>query len=259
LKASLTTLATLVLFAGSVGTFSCTSGDSERASRDAPTSDTDHKASVDQPAGDSNADTQVRELKIVRGGYTFGHEVRSLRPCGEQEALWVVDRSGLLEPLHGELAPGTTPYAEIFVVAAGHIGPAPQDGFGADYAGMLTVEEVIYAAFEGFGCDFDWGRFSYRAQGNEPFWMVEVGATGMRMTRPGEPDLEWADVDEQRRDGTVVFQAAGADHVPAVVLTIEAGASRDTMSGAYYGLSARFLLGDRSLRGHALRGTQRSK
>ena len=67
---------------------SCTSGD-KRAD------DTD-------PAGD---------LQIVRGYYVFGHEVREFRPCGEEEALWVIDRTALLKSLHRELAPGTPPYA----------------------------------------------------------------------------------------------------------------------------------------------------
>ena len=192
-------------------------------------------------------------LQVTRGHYVFGHEVRSLRPCGEEEALWVIDRTGLLARLHGELTPGSRPYAEVFAVVAGRVGP-PTDGFGADYPGALAVEDVIYVAFEGFGCSFDWGRFIYRAQGNEPFWMAEVRSSEMRLTRPGEPDLVWTDATESSAARGVVIRSQD----PPVELHIEPEPGRDTMSGAYFGLSARLLVEGETLAGNALRGTARN-
>ena len=112
---------------------------------------------------------------------------------------------------------------------------------------------MVYVAFEGFGCDFDWRRFLYRAQGNEPFWALEVLATGMRLTRPGQPGMNWTEVSEIRREGAVIFRGAGGEH-PPVKLVIEASPSRDTMSGAYYSLSAQLVLDENTLKGHALRG-----
>ena len=227
-----------------LGLTSCTSGDgNDHKTRDVPPDKVDQAGAV-EPAED---------IEIVRGHYVFGHEVRSLRPCGENEALWVVDRTNLIKDLHGELAPGTVPYSEVFVAVAGRIGPPPDEGFGAEYPGALTVEEVIYVAFEGFGCDFDWSRFLYRAQGNEPFWALEVLATGMRLTRPGQPGMTWTEVSEIRREGAVIFRGAGGG-LPPVKLVIEADPSRDTMSGAYYGLSARLVLDGQTFTGHALRG-----
>ena len=228
-----------------LGLASCTSGDGEDdRSRDMPVDEVG-QADAAEPAGD---------LEIVRGHYVFGHEVRTLRPCGEDGALWVVDRTNLLKDLHDELTPGTAPYAEVFVVAAGRIGPPPAEGFGAEYPGSLTVEDVIYVAAEGFACDFDWSRFIYRAQGNEPFWTLEVLPTEMRLIRPGRPDLTWTDVNERRTENGVIFRATDGGLSP-VELVIEAGSSRVTMSGAYYGLSARLGLDDQTLTGHALRGT----
>jgi len=197
---------------------------------------------------------RASDLKIVRGHYVFGHEVRSLRRCGEDDALWVVDTTNLLKDLHGELAPGTAPYAEIFVVATGRVGPPQEEGFGADYPGTLMIDEVIYAAVEGFGCDFDLSRFAYRALGNEPFWMVEVLPAEMRLTRPGQPVLMWTDVNKKETAGGVVFHATGGDR-PRVELAIEKRPGRDTMSGAYFGLSATLVLDGQTLTGHALRGT----
>ena len=198
------------------------------------------------------ASENADELQVTRGHYVFGHEVRSLRPCGEEEALWVIDRSGLLARLHAELTPGTEPYAEVFAMVAGRVG-VPTDGFGADYPGALAVKDILYVAFEGFGCDFDWGRFIYRAQGNEPFWMVEVRSGEMRLTRPGEPDLVWTDVTESSSARGVVIRSRN----PPVELHIGPGPGRDTMSGAYFGLSARLLVEGKTLAGNALRGTAR--
>jgi uncharacterized membrane protein len=230
-----------------IGLVSCTSGDGgEDSSRDVSSEN------VEQTEGTETAPG----LQTIRGHYVFGHEIRTFRPCGQDEELWVFDRSNLLKELHEEMAPETVPYAEIFVVATGRIGPPVDEGFGAEFPGAVTVEDVIYATFEGFDCGFDWSRFFYRAQGNEPSWMLEVFEAEMRLTRPGYPDLVWADTKESRSEGTVTFHAAGGGDHPPVELVIELAPSRDTMSGAYYGLSARLVLGDQTLKGNALRGAE---
>ncbi len=208
--------------------------------------------SGDEPA--DNADP-AGNLQIVRGYYVFGHEVREFRPCGEEEALWVIDGTALLKSLHRELAAGTVPYSKVFVVVAGRVEAPPDEGFGADYPGAVVVEEVLYAALEGFGCDFDWNGFLYRAQGNEPFWSLEVTPAGMRLIRPGHPDLIWAGVEEITILDAVVFRATGDGTRPDVKLYIEPAPSRDTMSGAYYGLSAWLILDGEAFAGSALRGS----
>jgi uncharacterized membrane protein len=237
-----------LIFAGTVyfmATASCTSDNNDARNR--------HGEPADKSA-ETGTSAPINDITIVRGHYVFGHEVRSFRPCGEDETLWVVDGTDLLRDLHTELAPKTTPYAEIFVVAAGRIGPSPADGFGADYPGALSIEKVIYAAFEGFGCDFDWGNFTYRAQGNEPFWMVDVLPSEMRFARPGHDDQTWTHVRKDQTDDAVIFHAIGEDR-STIQLVIETGPSRDTMSGAYYGLSARLILDGKTFTGSALQGS----
>jgi putative lipoprotein len=203
---------------------------------------------------ETNATSPGDKTESIRGQFVFGHEVRSLTPCNQAESLWVIDQTGLLANLHGELAPQTKPYSDIFVAVMGRIGPKPQDGFGADYSGSVTVEEVVYAAFEGFDCDFDWNRFVYRAQGNEPFWMIEVRQEEMRLTRLGHDDITWTNFKENRTDDAAIFHAIG-DGQSTVQLVVENKSSRDTMSGAYYGLSARLILDGESFTGYALRGS----
>jgi uncharacterized membrane protein len=163
---------------------------------------------------------------IIRGHYTFGHEVRALRPCGEEEDLWVIDRTDMLPQLFRQLVGPLKGDPRISVITTGSTGPAPAEGFGAEYAGTVTIDEVVYAALEGFECDFDVTGFVYRAYGNEPFWMVEVLPGAMR---------------------------GGGGEIPAT-LTIEPGPGYDNMSGSYFHHKARFDLDGEIFTGAALRG-----
>ncbi|UCH84261.1 MAG: hypothetical protein JSW50_00815 [Candidatus Latescibacterota bacterium] len=221
-------------------------------------SDDDGKNSNESQSADhlamKGADASNTGLETVRGHYVFGHEVRSFKPCGKDEAIWVIDSTGLLKTLYAELAPKTQPYAEIFVVANGRIGPPPADGFGADYPGSLSIVKVTYATFEGFGCDFDWNNFTYRAQGNEPFWMVDILRDELRLARPGSDDQTWTHVKKDKTDDAVIFHAI-AENQSTIQLVIESKPGRDSMSGAYYGLSARLILDGESYTGYAIQGT----
>jgi putative lipoprotein len=199
------------------------------------------------------AEEEVQETTPQRflGHLVFGHEVRSFRPCGSTETLWVTDRSGLLWDIHQELAPHTGPYEEVFFVLAGQRGPPLTEGFGADYSGELVVEEVIYGAWEGFSCDSSWTGFSYRAAGNEPFWTAEVSDRGLVVKRPGEVDLRWIELKEQLEGDAITLEGHSPAH-GSVLLEIVPAPCRDSMSGAYFGNSAKLLLGEETMKGCAL-------
>ena len=194
-----------------------------------------------------------REPEIFRGHAVYGHEVREIRLCGKEDALWATDPSGLLWTLHQELAPRGEPYGKVFAVVTGSLGPPRADGFGADYPGELVVREILYVTLEGFDCETDWDAFSYRASGNEPFWGVEVSKRGIRLTRPGEEPQFWSQVQLQRTDEMIRYTGSVGSDLPAE-LTITRAPRRDTMSGAYYGLSATLRLGSEGWSGWALRG-----
>lgn len=229
----------------SLGLGACEPDEDKTTPRSAPSADR---------GGYPDAGAAATGTEVVRGHYVFGHETRALRPCGAEEALWVVDRSGLLNDLHAELAPGDAPHAGIFVVVAGATGPPPEEGFGADYSGTFTVEKVSYATSEGHGCQFDWGRFDYRSHGNEPFWTVEVAAGEMKLVRPGHPERTWSGVSTLEGDGGVEIRATG-ERQTTVELLVSGRPSRDSMTGAYYALSARLILDGDTLSGYALKGT----
>jgi len=190
--------------------------------------------------------------ELIRGLYTFGHEVRALRPCGEDEALWVIDKTKMLGQLYGKLDEAGQGGVQIFVIFNGNIGPAPADGFGAEYAGSVTVEEILYAAFEGHRCDFDLAGFVYRASGNEPFWLVEVLSDRMRLIRPGFPDLVWPGLTMETTGNGVVWRGSGGEFPAA--LTIGPGPAYDSMSGAYFHQKASFDLDGQIFKGSAMRG-----
>jgi uncharacterized membrane protein len=195
---------------------------------------------------------EERASKRYLGSVVYGHEVRSFRACGSEETFWVTDRTGLLWDLHQELALKTQPYEEVFFVLSGYSGPAPVEGFGADYAGELVVEEIVYAAREGFSCDSNWKGFSYCTLGNEPFWSAEVSDQGLFLKRLGESDLQWTDLTREQSASRTIFIS---QEIPAAPLMLEVVSApcRDSMSGAFFGYTARLQLGSEEFQGCALK------
>lgn len=202
---------------------------------------------------------------LLRGYAVVGHEVRAFHPCGDEEAVWMADTSGLIAELHEEFFAGREPYGRLFAIVRGARQPAPAEGFGADYPGVIEIERVLYAGLEGPDCDFEWGSFHYRARGNEPFWMLEVSGMPnddrqrrLRLVRPDEDDvLMGGFVVETSPDGISMHIGAPegsvwSDSNPEVVL--RRARCRDTMSGAYFGLSARFVFRGQTFTGCALIG-----
>lgn len=190
--------------------------------------------------------------EVFRGHATFGHEVRTFRPCEGDEDLWAVDATGTLWTVHKEFAAAGT---GLFAVVEGRRGPAPAEGFGAEYPGALEVTAVLYLGREGPDCGFAWDRFRFQAMGNEPFWAMVVTDAGLVLKRPGDPDLAWPAVAAERDGDRRRFVGAAQGDIPAVELVIEPGAGHDSMSGSYFGLTATLTFGDTVLEGQALVGT----
>ena len=204
--------------------------------------------------GGDHADEAGPTTVIFRGLAVFGHEVRTFQLCGADSVLWAVDESGVLWDVHKELAPPSGPGAALFAVVDGRRGPAPVDGFGADFPGALVVTRVHYLGLEGPDCGFNWDDFQYRGVGNEPFWAVNVTADGMRLTRPGVDDLFWPAVTRIENGDELRFVGAGGDEHPIAELVVTPVPGRDTMSGSYFGWSATLEFDGEILRGRALVG-----
>ena len=208
------------------------------------------KTAITLPA---DAGETAGTVEIVRGFAIYGHEVRAFLLCNTDEEVWAIDESGLLWDVYQGLALDSGPYAQIFVIAEGKLGPPPREGFGAGYAGALEVAKVLYMASEGFRCDLDLGEFAYRAYGNEPFWSVRVSDGEITLMIPGRDGRTWSGVEERRTTGGVLYAAADASG--GIEVRIIEAPCRDTMSGAYFAYSASVSTGGLELAGCALKGT----
>lgn len=200
---------------------------------------------------------------LLRGHAIFGDGVHALQRCGAHEALWISAGSELLGEAEAEF--------EMFVVVETTPQPVPAEGPGAGYPGAVEIEEVLYAGLEGPGCDFEWDSFYYRARGNEPFWMLEVnGPPGapprvrsLRLVRPGEHDaLLDGFVEDTGPDGKSIRigrpggEGDEARPTPELIeLVMRREPCRDSMSGAYFGLSAHFRYLGRTFTGCVLVGS----
>jgi putative lipoprotein len=193
---------------------------------------------------------------LLKGHAVYGHEVRSVRPCGEEESVWAIDTTQLLWELHGELAPGIEPYEEVFVVVRGSEGAAPSDGFGANYPGSFVVDQVLYAAGEGFGCDMDLRLFHYRLSGNEPFWTLSIADATGELSRMDAPGLVWSDLRSEMTGVGIKYMSDGSES-GSLEIFIHEEPCRDSMSGAYHGYSASVSMADETLYGCAIHGSRR--
>ena len=200
-------------------------------------------------------DQSFQQTQIFKGYALFGHEVRSFQQCKTNEALWAIDRQGILWQLHKELAPHQLTNINLFAILKGQRGPAPKEGFGADYAGSLLVEEVLYVAAEGFDCDYNWQQFSLHALGNEPFWSATVVADGIKVNQLGLPVVNFTIETKQQTKQGIYYQGKDMKSRSGE-LAIITKPCRDTMSGAYYGLTARLKLNGKELIGCAIPGEE---
>ena len=211
-------------------------------------------AACDADDLEQNQTSQAKQKSQIFKGYAvYGHEVRSFQPCDSSEALWVIDKHGNLWQLYKEQALHQQPYIKLFAIVKGQSGLAPMEGFGAKYAGSLSIEKVLYIAAEGFNCNYNWQQFSLLALGNEPYWTATVLADHIIVTQLGEPELSYTNINKQQIKQGVSYQGMNEENI-SMELEVITKPCRDTMSGAYYGLTARLKLDGKLLTGCAIQG-----
>lgn len=204
--------------------------------------------SLPQPAEEGN--------RVYRGYAVHGLEVRSFQLCQTEETLWTEVRTGLLWTLHKDLVDDVESYQEIFAVVTGWRGPPPEEGFGAEYAGTLHVEEVLYAGIEGPGCDTEWDRYQYRIFGIDPFWSAEVSSRGIWMIRPEKTDVTWEDVSWEEVEGGVrLFGETGTEEGPYELIILP-GTCRDPITNGYFGLVCVLRVDGEEFTGCVLKGAE---
>jgi hypothetical protein len=85
---------------------------------------------------------------IIAGEVIVGHEVRSLQPCGEPEARWILGNSPALLSLQAayHLAMSDAgPYTPLLMITTGREENSPPDGFGTDYVSAIRINRVVKA------------------------------------------------------------------------------------------------------------------
>lgn len=192
-------------------------------------------------------------LSLKRGVLSLASQQATFQPCGEAAPLWVIDQTdGLLR----ETFTGQTSPINLYAEAHGERTPTPPDLAAAKgYRAAFILEEVLFATVSdasklGQGCNEPAPNYIVKAQGNEPFWAVEVTTEKMTWRQPeGPKEIVMGAPQSQDSEGTVGFTGSADGHT--LELFIDAQACRDSMSGAYFAYAARAVFDGKELKGCA--------
>lgn len=91
---------------------------------------------------------------IAGGDVVIGHEVRSFRPCGADDAAWLVGSSPALPAVQAAYylhMSDASPYVPLFMVLTGQAVDAPTSGFGADYPAGFYATQLVHS-LPGMSC-----------------------------------------------------------------------------------------------------------
>ena len=206
-------------------------------------SDNDEAAPPDEGGTPETVGAVQEGPTVVRGFLVLGPEVRSIKPCGEEQELWVIPLTEVTEAYD---ALSREPYAPVFVEVEGERGPAPETGFGAEYDGQLTVTGFRRAApgEEGFGCREDFSRFAFRASGVEPFWALQVREDAIVYSTPEIPETLFEAAEAAFAGGAWVYTSVSTGPEPIEMSARFApGRCSDSMVGAIYSWTATVEIG----------------
>jgi uncharacterized membrane protein len=203
----------------------------------------------------SQPDESERTVRTFRGHLVLGHEVRSFKPCGSDQESWVLDRTGGdLWAVYRKLT--NQPYQPIYVEVRGLTGPAPRDGFGAEYDNQLTIMELRRAGVETRGCEEDFGAFEFRASGNEPFWNVVISKDAVVFSELGKPRLAFPYVEPRVSAGRWWYSSKNDGR--SIEIIIDEIRCIDSMSGEHFSFAAKVVLDGRTYTGCAREGWRES-
>ena len=194
---------------------------------------------------------------FFRGHLVLGHEVRAFKPCGKEVEYWVVDLTG------GEIWKAyqtltRQPYQRIYVEVRGHLGPAPSEGFGADYEQQLLLFELRRAGIETRGCAEDLTGMAFLASGNEPFWNVEISENEIAFSQLGQPRIAFPYAPPHLSGTSRIYRSSTKGHPPHhMEITLHEKRCIDSMSGEHFSFAAQVNLDGRKYMGCAKEGLSR--
>lgn len=179
----------------------------------------------------------------MQGTLSFSDSQWQLLPCDATEPL-VLDIPHTLQPALELCQPTENNgcFADLEVL---------QGSQPASVARLHRVET------ESHGCqDEAFAHLQIAAFGNEPFWSLRLNEQGLVLQQPGEPTLALPYIREQLADG-LHYISSHADH-QQLGLWISQQPCTDSMSGFWYGLSARLEWQGQTFSGCAYYGAQHS-
>ncbi|RYZ97473.1 MAG: hypothetical protein EOP47_21590 [Sphingobacteriaceae bacterium] len=89
-----------------------------------------------------NNNKQADKPVIIKGLYSFGPEVKSIRECGHENEFWVTDSSAQLELQYSQLN-FEKPYEPVYIEVEGIKKPSDKVGLGSDFDTTLVVHKLI--------------------------------------------------------------------------------------------------------------------
>lgn len=86
-------------------------------------------------------------LRRMNGLCVIGHEVRTFLPCGDKKVYWIqIDQASLDQMWLAVERFTDEPFEPFFATLEARVGDVADDGFAADYDGLLIVERLIRLA-----------------------------------------------------------------------------------------------------------------
>lgn len=197
-------------------------------------------------------------LTQISGLLTYGHEVRQLSRCSDNELLWVSERSPGVVSRRSD-PPDHDPYRSRFVSLLGRITAAPDAEHATAFDQQIVVSSVARLENEGPGCARQFGNAAFRAFGEEPFWSLAVFADRLEYSEIGaDPLIYPLDSDETgflwSESGGVLTALVETEDAErqTVLLELRSQPCQDTMAGNLYAWQAQLTVGVRSVVGCAL-------
>jgi len=235
----------------------CTGESAETSSRQAD-SLSHVAASQDTTQAEENEEPEVKDpadQQVFRGFLAIVPGRQSFQACGTMERSWIVDLTGQeLADVYQTLAINTGD--PVFIEIVGLLGPAPEVGFGAEYANQIKVLELRRAELEGPGCNEMLDGVEFRARGNEPFWRLDITANGIVFSDFGRSlKLQFPYAKARTSPGRWRYSSKGEGE-QRIKIDIEQEPCRDTMSGAYSTLKAEIEVDGRTYLGCAIKGAR---